>query len=184
MSIGSQQEIGAARRVSQKQLQICSQEDSAAEEEARAQRRNNRGATYISATHEGGQRGLSHAKQQEAMNGTNTKPSSQGSLIIFIEHVVLWFVCLFFKESRCYLDSSKGWSGWVKGGVLKTRRVNLHTGSSIFILRFIRMELGTVFSINWSSDWERNKKTNIQTKKRTCVFKNIIFEPRDTPRNW
>lgn len=96
MSIGSQQEIGAARRVSQKQLQICSQEDSAAEEEARTQRRNNRGATYISATHEGGQRGLSHAKQQEAMNGTNTKPSSQGTLVRIIKCIVCVVVVVFF----------------------------------------------------------------------------------------
>lgn len=100
MSIGSQQEIGAARRVSQKQLQICSQEDSAAEEEARTQRRNNRGATYISATHEGGQRGLSHAKQQEAMNGTNTKPSSQGTLVRIIKCIVCVVVVFFFNNNK------------------------------------------------------------------------------------
>lgn len=105
MSIGSQQEIGAARRVSQKQLQICSQEDSAAEEEARARRRNNRGATYISATHEGGQRRLSHAKQQGGDEWEEYKAQIADSLVTFIEHVCEFllllsfcFLFLFFKE--------------------------------------------------------------------------------------
>lgn len=35
-------------------------------------------------------------------------------------------------------------------------KINLQTGSSIFILRRIRIELGTVLSINWSIDCHRN----------------------------
>lgn len=80
MSIGSQQEIGAARRVSQKQLQICSKEDSM--EESAHTAAHNRGATYISATHERtGEEEIkgSPCKKQAAgddeMNGMNAKPS-------------------------------------------------------------------------------------------------------------
>lgn len=35
-------------------------------------------------------------------------------------------------------------------------KINLQTGSSIFMLRRIRIELGTVLSINWSIDCHRN----------------------------
>lgn len=80
MSIGSQQEIGAARRVSQKQLQICSKEDST--EESAHTAAHNRGATYISATHERtgeekktGSPCKKHAAGDDGMNGMNAKPS-------------------------------------------------------------------------------------------------------------
>lgn len=81
MSIGSQQEIGAARRVSQKQLQICSKEDST--EESAHTAAHNRGATYISATHERtgeeekkkGSPCKKQAAGDDEMNGMNAKPS-------------------------------------------------------------------------------------------------------------
>lgn len=37
-------------------------------------------------------------------------------------------------------------------------KTNLHTGSSIFMLRRMRIELGTVFSINWSIDYQKREK--------------------------
>lgn len=40
-------------------------------------------------------------------------------------------------------------------------KANLHTGSSIFMLRRMRIELGTVFSINWSIDCQAKGKKKI-----------------------
>lgn len=37
-------------------------------------------------------------------------------------------------------------------------KTNLQTGSSIFMLRRMRIELGTVSSINWSIDCQKKKK--------------------------
>lgn len=58
-------------------------------------------------------------------------------------------------------------------------KANLQTGSSIFILRCIRMEAGTVFSINWSIDWEKKMTLTIisQMKNRNLniLLKETVF---------
>lgn len=57
----------------------------------------------------------------------------------------------------------------------KKKRQNLHTGSSIFMLRRKRIELGTVFSINWSIDCQKKKRKirfwSIKSPQHCRVYK-------------
>lgn len=49
---------------------------------------------------------------------------------------------------------------------------NLQTGSSIFMLRRMRIELGTVSSINWSIDCQKKEKKNqvlINKNRSNCA---------------
>lgn len=58
-------------------------------------------------------------------------------------------------------------------GMFSETKTNLQTGSSIFMLRRMRIELGTVFSINWSTDCQKKNK-----KKEVLINKNAQTLPR------
>lgn len=56
-----------------------------------------------------------------------------------VDHAALQHEDVNVTQRGCYINNK-----------YNQMKVNLHTGSSIFILRCMRMEPGTVFSINWS----------------------------------
>lgn len=187
MSIGSQQEIGAARRVSQKQLLICSQEDSAAEEEARAQRRNNRGATYISATHGGGQKKkkrLSHAKQQQGDEWDEYKAQLAGQF-----DYNYWTCCFvgFLKErerERAGAIIEKLVFEWK--AAFRTKK-NAHGELTHWVIHFhtamhtdgARHCVFYQLVQRLRKRWENKQKMYLRLLKKT-----FTFETGDTLRNW
>lgn len=54
------------------------------------------------------------------------------------------------------------------------KHLNLQIGSSIFKLRWTRMEGGTVFSINWSTDCEQKHFNELKARNKTTFGVYIV----------